>query len=85
MQSTPRISESPGPRIAPKPGAIKSYCEQQSITRNELARRMGVDITTAYRVDTGETEPSPKFIARLMETTGQGFDDLFVVVDGSAA
>lgn len=84
MRVTPTVSGS-GPRISPKPGAIGNYCKSQGISRDELSRRMGVSTVTAYRVDNGHVDPSPGFIARLMDITGQSFDDLFVIVDGSAA
>lgn len=74
-------------RIAIKPQAISGYCKAQGISRDELSRRMGVATMTAYRVDAGLTEPSPKFIAALMGVTGQKFEALFEIVelDGSAA
>lgn len=77
MQS-PTISGS-GPRIVPKPGVIADYCTSQGITRNALARRMDMHGVTLWKIDNGHAEPSPKFIARLIEVTGLGFDDLFVV------
>lgn len=76
---------SPSPRIVAKPGAIASYLAAAGISRDELARRMDVATATAYRVDTGRTEPSPAFIAKLMNLTGLAFDDLFVIEQGDAA
>lgn len=72
-------------RITPQSGAIKKYCEQQGISRDELARRMGVATSTAYRVDSGDVAPSPGFIAKLIDVTGLGFDDLFVIEKDGAA
>lgn len=66
-------------RIAPRPGAIARYTTEQGISRDELARRMGVANTTAYRVDAGLVQPSPAFIAALMNVTGLDFEALFVV------
>ena len=76
----PPLSDTSGhARIVAKTGAISAYLTSQQISRDELARRMGVAKETAYRVDTGRTEPSPRFIAQLMNVTGLGFDDLFVI------
>lgn len=82
MPATPPTDT--GLRITPKPGAIAGYCDSLNISRDELARRMRVSTITAYRVDAGRVDPSPAFIAKLMDLTGLGFDDLFEVV-GSAA
>lgn len=85
MQHTPPSTVSgSGRRITPKAGAIAAYCESQGISRDEMSRRMGVATTTAYKVDAGRVDPSPAFIAKLMDLTGLGFDDLFEIV-GSAA
>lgn len=64
-------------RIIPKPGALRAYMKGEDIARDELARRVGVDRATAYRVETGMVDPSPKFIAGLMSVTGKKFEDLF--------
>lgn len=74
-----------GMRILPRPGSIASHCAKAGISRDELARRMGVSKETAYRVDSGRVDPSPAFIAKLMDVTGLGFDDLFVVESDGAA
>lgn len=79
----PNISGS-GPRISPKPGAIAAYCESQGISRNALARRLDMSNVTLWAIDNNERQPSPKFMARLIEVTGLPFDELFVV-EGSAA
>lgn len=68
-------------RITPKTGAIWSYLTAEHISRDELARRIGVDRATAYRVDEGKADPSPKFIAGLMLATGKRFEDLFDIID----
>lgn len=68
-------------RIQLVDGAITAYCKEQGISRDELARRMGVASTTAYRVEKGDVEPSPRFIAALMNTTGKPFEALFQVVE----
>jgi transcriptional regulator with XRE-family HTH domain len=67
-------------QIRLRDGVMYGYCTQQSISRDELARRMGVASTTAYRVECGDVEPSPRFIAALMHTTGRPFEQLFEVV-----
>lgn len=72
-------------RITPQPGAIKGYCDKAGISRDELARRMDVSKETAWRVDSGRVDPSPAFIAKLMDVTGLGFDDLFVIEKDGAA
>jgi DNA-binding XRE family transcriptional regulator len=68
-------------RILLKPGVIHSYCREQEISRDEMARRMGISTATAFRIDDGRTDPSPKFIASLMNLTGMPFEDLFEVVE----
>lgn len=70
-------------QITLKPGAIREYCEQEGISRDELSRRMGISTGTAFRVDSGKTAPSPKFIAALVSTTGKRFEELFVVEDAA--
>ena len=54
------------PRITLRDGALYEYCKEQDISRAELSRRMGVDTGTAYRVEAGKVDPSPRFIASLM-------------------
>lgn len=71
-------------QIQLKDGAIYQHCKDLDISRNELSRRMGVDTSTAYRVERGDVEPSPKFIAALMQATGKTFEELFVVVEAVA-
>ena len=70
-------------RITPKPGVIWAYLKQQDMSRNELAARIGVAATTAYRVDEGQVDPSPKFIAGLMRLTGKPFEALFDIKDAA--
>lgn len=62
-----------------RPGVLYGYCVGQDISRDELARRMGIASTTAWRVDQGLVEPSPKFIAAFIRETGRKFEDLFVI------
>lgn len=71
-------------QIRLKQGALYGFCSNHDISRDELARRMGVASTTAFRVDKGDVEPSPKFIAALMKTTGLPFEDLFEIVEVAA-
>lgn len=72
-------------RITPRPGALYRFCKDHDISRDELARRMKVSTATAYRVDAGKTDPSPQFIASLMDVTGLPFEDLFEIVREGAA
>lgn len=72
-------------RITPKPGALRDYMKSEDIARDELARRVGVDRATAYRVETGMVDPSPKFIAGLMDVTGKKFEDLFEISGSKAS
>lgn len=68
-----------------KPGAIYDVCKSENISRDELSRRLGVSTTTAYRIDDGRVDPSPRFIAALMTETGKPFEDLFVILGEDAA
>ena len=72
-------------KITPKPGALVGVMKTLDVSRDELARRMGVSAATAYRIDNGRTEPSPAFIAALINVSGQSFEDLFDIIDDSAA
>lgn len=56
-------------------------------TDASLARRIGVDPTTVYRVLNGRTAPSARFIAGIVDAFGADlFPDLFEVVpDGPPA
>jgi transcriptional regulator with XRE-family HTH domain len=50
-------------------------------TDASLARRIGVDPTTVYRVLNGRTVPSARFIAGIVEAFGADlFSDLFEVI-----
>jgi len=71
-------------RITPKPGVLRDYMKAEDISRDELARRVGVDRATAYRVETDLVAPSTKFIAGLMLTTGKKFEELFEITDVAA-
>jgi transcriptional regulator with XRE-family HTH domain len=72
-------------RITPRAGALYNYCKDHDISRDELARRMKVSTATAYRVDAGKSDPSPQFIASLMDVTELPFEDLFEIVREAAA
>ena len=53
-------------------------------TDASLARRIGVDATTVYRVLSGKTAMSAKFIAGIVDAFGADlFADLFEVVPDS--
>lgn len=71
-------------RIRLREGTIHRICNDLDCSRDELARRLGVSTGSAYKIDSGRVDPSPTFMARLMQLTGQGFDDLFVVVEDAA-
>lgn len=53
------------------------------ISRDELARRMGISSATAFRIENGDSHPSPKFIAALIKYTGRTFEELFDI-EGAA-
>lgn len=72
-------------RITPKPNALHGVTKALGISRDELARRMGVSTATAFRVDMGTVDPSPKFIAGLIEVSGRKFEDLFDIIGQDAA
>ena len=72
-------------RIRAKQNAISQVCKDLDVSRDELARRLNVASTTAYRIEMGRTDPSPKFIAALMRATGLSFEELFEIVDDEAA
>ena len=72
-------------RIKIRSGVLYQYLKDEGIGRNELARRCGVSNATAYRIDEGMVDPSPKFIAALITVTGQRFEDLFEIVAQDAA
>jgi transcriptional regulator with XRE-family HTH domain len=72
-------------KIKLRDGAIYQACKNRDISRDELSRQMRVATSTAYRVERGDVEPSPRFIASLMKLTGKKFEDLFEIVDDEAA
>lgn len=73
-------------RIIPKPAAFRDAIRTHAGgSRDELARLIHVDRATAYRVEVGRVDPSPKFIAGLMSVTGLKFEDLFEIEDQRAA
>lgn len=71
-------------KIRVRDGVLYEICKSENISRDELARRLKVASTTAWRVDSGEVEPSAKFIAALITFTGRKFEDLFEVVGEDA-
>lgn len=72
-------------QIRLKSGVLYQYINEVGISRDELARRMNVATSTAYRIDSGQVEPSPKFIAAFMAISGRKFEDLFEVVEEAVA
>jgi len=67
-------------RITARPHVVSQIASQLGVSRDELARQMGVASTTAWRIDTEGGQPSPKFIAALIHVSGKPFEDLFEVV-----
>lgn len=72
-------------RIKVRSGVLYQLLKNEGISRNELARRLGVSSATAYRIDEGMVDPSPKFIAALISVSGQSFESLFEIVSEDAA
>lgn len=72
-----------GRQINLQPGVLYDVMKDLDISRDELARRVGVDRATAYRIDEGMVCPSPKFMAGLMVLTGKKFEDLFRIEDAA--
>lgn len=66
-------------RIKIQPVAFYAAYRDAGISRDEMARRMGVSTGTAYRIESGRVDPSPSFIAALMIFTGKPFSDLFTI------
>jgi transcriptional regulator with XRE-family HTH domain len=71
-------------RITLKAGVLARYMTSKKIDGNELAKRIGVDKTTLWRVEQGLVDPSPKFIAGLMAESGKRFESLFELVKAAA-
>lgn len=72
-------------RIRVRANVLYQLLKREGISRNELARRLGVSHATAYRIDEGKVDPSPRFIASLISISGQKFEDLFEIVSQDAA
>lgn len=71
-------------RISLKAGVLDRYMTSKKIDDTELARRIGVDKTTLWRVKNGLTDPSPKFIAGVLAETGKKFESIFELVQAAA-
>lgn len=68
-------------RITPKPEALREAIREHAEgNRDALARLVKVDRATAYRIESGKVDPSPKFIAGLIDLTGKPFEALFDIV-----
>jgi transcriptional regulator with XRE-family HTH domain len=65
-------------------GVLGELCQEYGIPRAELSRRMGIEPKTAWRIEFGHNDPSPKFIAALMNLTERPFEELFEIVDTEA-
>ena len=72
-------------RIVLRTGALYAEGKNRGLSRDGLSRLMGVSTGTAYRVEKGDVDPSPRFIASLMNLTEKPFEDLFEVVGEDAA
>lgn len=71
-------------RIRLRTNVMYAVCQTVGgISRDELARRLRVSSTTAYRIERGDVSPSPRFIAALMQFTGKPFEELFEIVEGA--
>lgn len=67
-------------RIVLKDGVLYEAQKSQGTSRDGLSRLMGVATSTAFKVERGDVDPSPKFIAAFMRVTGRAFEDLFDIV-----
>lgn len=47
---------------------LKSYMKKNQITESKLAKMIGVDYTTVYRIFRGHRNPGTKFIAGLLKS-----------------
>ncbi len=72
-------------RIVLKPGVLYEEGKRRDLSRDALSRLMGIATATAYRVEKGDVDPSPRFIASLMKVTEKSFEDLFEIVGQDAA
>ncbi len=80
----PRLTLMPH-RITPNQTAFRTAIKTHAGgSRDELARLVSVDRATAYRIEAGKVDPSPKFIAGLMSLTGLKFEDLFEITTDAA-
>lgn len=71
-------------RIALKPQALREAINDHANgSRDQLARLICVDKTTAYRIESGQVLPSTKFIGGLIRVTGKPFEALFVIEDAA--
>lgn len=61
--------------------ALRDVAFQLGISLPALARRIECGERTIYRLDAGDTHPSPDTIAALMAVSGWQFDRLFRIAD----
>jgi transcriptional regulator with XRE-family HTH domain len=58
---------------------LKEYMSFKEWDERELAKRMGVDYVTVYRVFRGKRSPGNEFIAKLLKACeGAEFEQLFI-------
>jgi transcriptional regulator with XRE-family HTH domain len=71
------------PTLAVNLDGLKRLCKRAIIEDDqELARRIGVDGATVYRVLKGKNAPSARFIAGALQTFGHSwFNELFRIVE----
>lgn len=56
---------------------IREFREAAGMTMTDLAGRMGVNVSTVYRWDTGEDIPSAARLPLLADTLGCSIDQLY--------
>ena len=58
---------------------LKKYMEKKDITEVKLAKIIGVDYTTVYRVFKGDRNPGVKFISGLLNSSlDLEYDEIFL-------
>lgn len=58
---------------------LRSFMNSNNWSEKELAKRMGVDYVTVYRVFRGQRSPGNEFIAKLLKVCeGVEFEQLFI-------
>jgi transcriptional regulator with XRE-family HTH domain len=69
-----------GLKLAINKKKLKEYMNFKEWDERELAKRMGVDYVTVYRVFKGQRSPGNEFIAKLIKACeGAEFEQLFIL------